>query len=303
MNAVSRKVLVSGVSGPIGAALLPSLTAAGYEITRLVRDGSAGLRWNPAQPLDPAAVSGFDVVIHLAGEPIVGRWTDAKKAAIRDSRVLGTRHITEALVQAAKPPKVLISASAIGYYGDRSDELLREESSPGSGFLAEVCRESEAAAEIAARAGIRAVPMRIGLVLSPAGGALKKMLTPFRMGVGGRIGSGRQWWSWVHVQDIVGAVHHIMSTNSLRGPVNTISPNPVTNAEFTKVLGAVLSRPVILPMPAFAARLAFGELANQLLLASQRVEPAKLLASGYKFQYPDLTLSLRQILKRQGTSD
>jgi uncharacterized protein len=298
---MSGKILVSGVSGPIGAALLPSLNARGYKVTRLVRSGASGeerILWNPTQALDPKSVSGFDTVVHLAGETVVGRWTEAKKAAIRDSRVLGTRNLAEALAQASERPRVLISASAVGYYGDRGDEQLPEGTPAGSGFLAEVCREWEAAAEPAARSGIRTVQIRIGMVLSAEGGALPRMVPPFRLGLGGKMGSGRQWMSWVHVQDIVGAIHHIIRTASLQGPINMVSPNPVTNAEFTKILASVLSRPAIFPMPAFAARLAFGQMADELLLASQRVQPAKLLASGYTFQHPELRLALQEILKR-----
>ncbi len=298
---MSGKILVSGVSGPIGAALLPSLNSQGHKVTRLVRGISSGegqVAWNPAQPLAPESVSGFDAVIHLAGETVVGRWTESKKARIRDSRVLGTRHLAEALAKAPQRPSVLISASAVGYYGDRGEEVLREESPSGSGFLAEICREWEAAAEPAANSGIRTIQIRIGMVLSRDGGALQKMLLPFRMGLGGNMGNGRQWWSWIDVQDIVGAIHHIVKTDSLRGPVNLVAPGPVTNAEFTRTLAAVLSRPAIFPMPAFAARLAFGQMADELLLASQRVEPVKLLASGYKFEHPQLTQALQDILKQ-----
>ncbi len=296
------RILVSGVSGPIGAALLPSLNAQGCQITRLVRgqpSGEAQFSWDPGRPLPPESLSGFEAVIHLAGENIVGRWTKAKKARIRDSRVLGTRHLAEALARVPQPPRVLISASAIGYYGDRGDELLCEDSPSGQGFLPEVCREWEAAAKPAADAGIRTVQMRIGLVLSPVGGALQKMLPVFRMGLGGRIGKGHQWWSWIDAQDIAGAVHHILKTEGLQGPVNLVAPRPVTNTEFTKKLASVLSRPAIFPMPAFAARLAFGQMADELLLASQRVEPAKLVASGYPFRFPDLTASLEDLLMRR----
>lgn len=301
MNASPGKILVSGSSGLLGSALTSSLTINGSQVTRLVRGSAAGanqIAWNPAQPLSPESVSGFDAVIHLAGESVVGRWTAAKKAAIRDSRVLGTRHLAEALAKAARPPRVLISASAIGYYGDRGEEALREDSSAGEGFLPEVCGEWEAAAEPATKAGIRAVQIRIGVVLSATGGALQKMLPPFRLGLGGNMGNGRQWMSWIDVEDLVGAIHHIMKTESLRGPVNMVAPNPVRNSEFTKILASVLSRPAIFPMPAFAARLAFGQMADELLLASQRVEPAKLLASGYVFQRPDLRRSLLAILKK-----
>ena len=197
---------MSGVSGPIGAALLPHLRERGYQIVRLVRGAASGddqIGWDPLQPLRPQSVSGFDAVIHLAGESIVGRWTVVKKRSILDSRVQGTRHLAEALADTAERPRVFITASAVGYYGDRGDELLREDSKPGRGFLPMVCREWEAAATRAEDAGIRAAQIRIGLVLSPSGGALQKMLTPFRLGLGGRIGNGRQWWSWIHVQDLV----------------------------------------------------------------------------------------------------
>jgi len=298
---MSGKILVSGVSGPIGVALLPFLKSQGSEVTRLVRGSATGanqIAWNPAQPLSPESVSGFDAVVHLAGESVVGRWTAAKKAAIRDSRVLGTRNLAEALAKTAQPPRVLISASAIGYYGDRREEVLREDSPSGEGFLPGVCREWEAATEPAAKAGIRTAQIRIGVVLSATGGALQKMLPPFRLGLGGNMGNGRQWWSWIDVADLVGAVHHIMQAESLCGPVNMVAPNPVKNSEFTRILASVLSRPAIFPMPAFAARLAFGQMADELLLASQRVEPAKLLASGYVFQRRDLRQALLAILEK-----
>ena len=297
----SSRILVSGVSGSIGAALLPSLKARGYNISRLVRgpvSGEGQISWNPEAPLSPESVSGYEAVIHLAGESIGGRWTDAKKKRIRESRVQGTRHLAEALSKTKDRPRVLITASAIGYYGNREDEVLREESPPGQGFLPEVCREWEAASQPAAQAWIRTVHMRTGLVLSPQGGALQKMLPPFRLGLAGNMGSGRQWWSWIDVQDWVGAVHHILKTDLLQGPVNIVSPQPVTNAEFTKTLASVLSRPAFFPMPAVAARLVFGQMADELLLASQRVEPKKLVASGYPFQYSDLRKSLAAILKR-----
>lgn|SRR2546429_802769 len=296
----SSRILVSGVSGPIGEALLPSLKARGYTITRLVRDQPAGdgqVFWNPAQPLSPQSVSGFEAVIHLAGETIVGRWTKAKKARIRDSRVLGTRHLAEALAKATQPPRVLISASAIGYYGDRGEEILQEDSRSGTDFLSEVCREWEAASQPAVDAGIRTVQTRFGLALSPTGGALQKMLLPFRMGLGGKIGSGRQWWSWIDVKDLVGAIHHVLRSDLLRGPVNLVAPKPVRNDEFSKILATVLSRPSIFPMPAFAARLALGQMADELLLASQQVEPAKLIATGYSFQHADLKPALEAILQ------
>lgn len=297
----SRRILVSGVSGPIGAALLPSLNARGYKVTRLVRGSPSGeeqVAWDPVQPLPPRSVSSFEAVIHLAGETVVGRWTEAKKNRILNSRVLGTRHLAEALAQAPQRPRVLISASAIGYYGDRGDEILDETTPSGKGFLPEVCRQWEAATQPATQAGIRTAQMRIGVVLSREGGALRKMLLPFRMGVGGNMGTGRQWWSWIHVQDLVGAVHHILKSDLLQGPVNVVGPKPVTNAEFTKTLASVLSRPAIFPMPAFAARLVFGQMGEEVLLASQRVEATKLIASGYPFHYADLRKALEEILKK-----
>jgi len=299
------RILVSGVSGPIGAALVPSLLAAGATVARLTRLGSAvratateAIPWDPAKPIPPEAVSGFDAVIHLAGESIVGRWTAAKKAEIRDSRVIGTRNLSEALAQAKHKPQVLVTSSAIGYYGDRGDELLREGSAPGTGFLADVCREWESATQAAAAAGIRTVQIRTGVVLSSKGGALAKMLPPFKMGLGGRIGSGRQWMSWIDVQDMAGAIQHILKTDQLSGPVNLVAPRPVTNAEFTRILAAVLRRPAIFPMPAFAVKLAFGEMGEALLLGSQRVEPAQLAASGYPFRFSELQTSLKNNLRR-----
>ena len=294
------RILVSGVSGPIGAALLPSLKSRGYQVTRLVRGALAGadqISWNPLEPIPPEKVSGFDAVIHLAGESIVGRWTNAKKIKIRESRVAGTTALAEALAQAAAKPQVFVCSSAVGYYGDRGNEVLHETSKPGVGFLPDVCREWEAATQAAAKAGIRTVQMRTGVVLSPKGGALGKMLTPFKMGVGGKIGDGRQWMSWIDVQDMVGAIHHILKSDLLQGPVNMVAPKPVTNAEFTKTLGSVLSRPAILPVPAFAVKLAFGEMGETVLLGSQRVEPTQLVMSGYPFRYSTLRASLENILK------
>jgi uncharacterized protein (TIGR01777 family) len=295
------RILVSGVSGPIGEALLPSLKTRGYEVSRLVRGLATGanqIAWDTGKPIAPDTVSGFDAVIHLAGESIVGRWTDEKKLKIRNSRVAGTAALAEALAHAKAKPQVFVCSSAIGYYGDRGDEVLNEQSSPGSGFLPDVCREWEAATKPAADAGIRTVKMRTGVVLSPKGGALGKMLTPFKMGVGGKIGTGRQWMSWMDVQDMVGAIHHILKSDLLQGPVNMVAPKPVTNAEFTRTLASVLSRPAIFPMPAFVVKLAFGEMGETVLLGSQRVEPAQLVGSGYPFRFSDLPASLENILKR-----
>jgi uncharacterized protein len=299
MNA--SRILISGASGPIGSALLRSVQLRGAEVTRLVRNSTASkdqLVWDPARPLSPDSVSGFDAVIHLAGESIVGRWTAAKKRRIIESRTQGTGHLSEAVAKASPPPGVFISASAIGFYGSRGDEILREDSPSGEGFAAEVCREWEAAAQPAAKAGIRTAQMRIGVVMSAEGGALPKMLPAFRMGLGGKLGSGRQWWTWVSVRDVVGAIEHVLDHESLSGPVNTVAPNPVTNAEFTRILASAIHRPAIFPMPAFAVRLVFGEMGEELFLGSQRVEPAKLAASGYQFQHPELKIALKEILNR-----
>ena len=299
MSATPGKVLVSGSSGLIGAALVRRLTAKGWQVTRLIRtipSGAAQITWDIARPIPPQSVSGFDAVLHLAGESIAERWTEAKKRAVRDSRVVGTRNISEALAHAAERPAVLLSASAIGIYGDRGDQVLDEQSSPGEGFLAEVCREWESATEAASKAGIRTVQARFGIVLSRSGGALAKMLGPFRLGVGGKVGSGRQWWSWVALDDVIGAIEHVMKTGTLAGPVNVVSPNPVTNREFTRSLASAVARPAVFPMPAWAARLALGEMANELLLASQRVEPARLRVSGYRFARSDLGSALVSIL-------
>jgi uncharacterized protein (TIGR01777 family) len=293
-----ERVLVSGVSGPIGAALLSYLESQGARIVRLVRGPARGtdqISWDPLRPIAPA-ISGFEAVIHLAGESIAGRWTEAKKKAIRESRAQGTRHLAEALAETSSRPRVFICASAIGFYGNRGDEVLTEASPAGQGFLPEITRAWEAASRVAADAGIRTVNLRLGLVLSPKGGALKKILTPFKLGLGGKIGSGQQWWSWIHVDDIVGALHHALRTDSLSGPVNLVAPNPVRNAEFTQVLASVLGRPAFFHVPSFAARLAFGEMADELVLSSERVEPARLRDSGYAFRFAELRPALEDLV-------
>lgn len=291
------RILVSGSSGLIGSALLPELEKAGHSVARLVRRTPSAneVQWNPDGNIQPAAVDGFDAVVHLAGESIAGRWTEAKKARIRNSRVQGTSSLANALARTTRLPKVMVCASAIGIYGDRADEILREESAPGSDFLAEVAKQWEAATEPAARAGIRVVLLRIGVVLSRHGGALARMLPPFRMGLGGRIGSGKQWMSWIALDDVVGTIQHALTTESLRGALNTVAPNPVTNAEFTRTLGEVLHRPTVFPLPEFIVRTIFGEMGQALLLSSQRVECAKLLASGYRFRHPELQSALQAL--------
>jgi uncharacterized protein (TIGR01777 family) len=294
------RVLISGASGPIGTALLASFDDKSTRVVRLVRgtaQNAAQLSWDPMAPIPPSLVSGFDAVIHLAGESVVGRWIEEKKKAIRESRVVGTKNMASALAQSQTKPRVFICASAIGFYGNRGDEVLEENSSMGRGFLPEVCGEWEDASRIAAEAGIRTVNVRIGLVLSAQGGALEKMLTPFKLGLGGRLGSGQQWMSWIHVDDIVGAIHHAIQTESLAGSVNLVAPNAVRNAEFTKVLASVLRRPAIFPVPEFALRLAFGkQAAEQMLLASARVQPGKLEASGYKFHFRELRVALQNLV-------
>jgi uncharacterized protein (TIGR01777 family) len=298
---MNSRILVSGVSGPIGAALLPSLKTSGWSVVRLVRGPAAGngqISWNPAVPITPEAVSGFDAVIHLAGESIFGRWTAAKKRKIRDSRVAGTLNLAQALARAEDKPKVFVCGSAIGYYGNRGDEALSEESAPGTGFLAQVCQEWEEATMPAVQADIRTAHLRTGIVLSAKGGALGAMLLPFKLGLGGRTGDGRQWMSWIDVRDMVGAIHHILKNDLLQGAVNMVAPKPVTNAEFAQTLAGVLSRPAIFPMPAFVAKLIFGEMGEELLLGSQKVEPGKLISSGYPFRYRDLRVSLEGLLER-----
>ncbi len=296
-------VLISGATGLIGSALIPELEGGGHRVIRLSRSRSSAedtIRWDPASgALDASRLGGIDAVVHLAGESIAeGRWTPQKKRRIMESRRQGTRLLAETLAGLSEPPEVMVSASAVGYYGDRGNELLREESEPGSDFLAEVCKVWEAAADPAREAGIRVVHPRMGIVLSTKGGALGRTLPVFKLGAGGRIGSGRQWWSWVTLDDVVGTIMHALGNDSVRGPVNVGSPNPLTNAEYTKVLGKVLNRPTIFPLPAPAARLALGELADALLLASQRMEPAKLKETGYDFRHPELESALRHLLGR-----
>jgi len=295
-------VAVTGSHGLIGRELVPFLTTGGHRVTGLVR-GEAGpgqVAWNPrADSFDASALDGIHAVVHLAGENIAAaRWSEAQKQRVRQSRVHATRVLCEGLARMSSPPKVLVAASAVGFYGDRGDELLDEDSPAGSGFLADVSREWEAATQPAAAAGIRVVVLRFGVVLSPRGGALARMLTPFRLGGGGPIGSGRQFWSWIALNDAAGAIHHALMTDDVRGPVNAVAPAAASNRDFTKTLGRVLSRPTLVPMPAFAARLALGEMADELLLASTRVRPKGLLDSGYAFRHTSLEDALRHVLGR-----
>ncbi|MDX6529933.1 MAG: uncharacterized protein QOH41_2223 [Blastocatellia bacterium] len=292
------KVLIAGASGLVGSALIPALEAEGAEVTRLVRSsaGAGEIEWHPNNDqIDANSLEGFDAVINLAGENIAaGRWTDDLKRKIHDSRVNGTHLLSEAIAKLAQPPKVFLCASATGFYGDRGDETLDEQSDSGGGFLAGVCREWEQATEPASAAGARTVNLRFGPILAREGGMLAKLLTPFKMGMGGKVGSGKQYISWVAIDDVVNAIKLALKDESIRGPLNIVSPHPVTNEEFTKTLGHVLSRPTALAMPAFAVRLAFGEMADEMLLTSQRVIPKKLNDAGYDFQQPELEGALRK---------
>jgi uncharacterized protein (TIGR01777 family) len=295
------KLLISGSHGLVGKALVKSLQAGGNEIFRLVRhapESDSEIEWSPERySIALALLEGFDAVVHLAGESIAsGRWDEAKKRKIRESRLKGTKLLSDALANLKRPPKALISASAIGYYGNRGDELLTETSLPGGDFLADVCVEWENATAHATEKGIRVVNTRFGIILASEGGALAKMLPPFRMGVGGKIGSGKQWMSWIALDDVVGGIEYVLETDSVNGPVNFVAPNPVRNAEFTKTLGRVLSRPTIFPIPAFGVRLLFGEMAGALLLSSQRVEARKLNEAGYPFRDSMLEAALRHVL-------
>ncbi len=294
------RIFITGSSGLVGSALIPFLTAAGHQPRSIVRKKTrpTDVQWDPESGvLDHYALEGADAVVHLAGENIAARrWSAAQKSRIRDSRVRGTRLISEALTRLSTPPSVLVSASAVGFYGNRGTELLREEANSGQGFLADVCRQWEGATDSATRKGIRVVHLRTGLVLSAKGGALAKMITPFKFGVGGRVGSGQQYWSWITLDDLCGAILHSIQASTLHGAVNAVSPRPVTNIEFTQTLGRVLSRPTIFPLPSFVARLVLGEMADELLLSSARVEPAKLVATRYSFRQKELEPALRQLV-------
>jgi len=294
--------LVAGASGLIGSALVPYLTTGGHTVVRLGRSGRGAdtIMWDPAAgSIDRAALEGFDAVVHLAGETVSGgRWTTEKKARIRDSRSDGTRVLVEALTGLERPPKVLVSASAIGIYGDRGSELLREDSPSAAGFLADVCKAWEAATAPAAAHGIRVVNLRFGVVLSAAGGALATMLTPFMLGVGGPVGDGSQFMSWIALDDVLDAVLFALTTPTLTGPVNAVAPHSGTNRDFATSLARVLGRPAIIPFPAAAVRLLFGEMGDELLLASTRVDPGRLTAAGFRFRYPELEPALRHLLGR-----
>ncbi len=294
------KILVAGSSGLIGIALCSRLEREGHEVVRLVRRQPAQgeLRWDPeVGKLEQEALEGIEAVVHLGGRNIAaGRWTAAVKAQLRQSRVQTTQLLAARLAGLVAPPRVLVCASAVGIYGHRRDEELDEESDTGEGFLAELGRAWEGASALAAEAGIRVVQARLGIVLSRRGGALAKMLLPFRLGVGGKIGDGRQYVGWISLEDAVAALIYAVENDALRGPVNLTAPQQVTNAELTRTLGRVLRRPTLLPLPAFAAKLLLGELAEEGLLASQRVRPTQLLEAGFEFAYPELEGALRHAL-------
>lgn len=294
------KVAIAGASGLVGSALIPVLKSMGAQITRMVRSKpKAGeIEWHPGQAeMHPGSLEGFDTIINLAGENIAGgRWTDDQKRKIRESRINGTHLLSEAIAKLSPKPRVFICASATGIYGDRDNEVLDEQSESGGGFLAGVCREWEMATGPASQAGVRVVNLRIGPILAREGGMLAKLLTPFKMGMGGKVGSGRQYISWIAIDDVIQAIKLAIEDASIHGALNIVSPNPVTNEEFTKTLGHVLNRPTALAMPAFAARLAFGEMADEMLLASQKVIPKKLTSIGFRFQFPQLEMALKHYL-------
>jgi uncharacterized protein (TIGR01777 family) len=296
----SMKVLVSGASGLIGSQLIPLLTTGGHEVHRLVRTAKREprtIQWDPQLGnIDRERLSGFDAVIHLSGENIAKRWTRKQMVRIRESRIDSTHMLCDALARTAAPPKTFLCASAVGFYGNRGNEVLDESSPPGKGFLPDVCVDWEQAAEPVRSRGIRTAHLRFGIVLSPAGGALGKMLLPFKLGLGGPIGDGKQYWSWIGIDDAIGAIHHVLMNESVSGPVNMVAPQQTTNREFTETLGRVLRRPTVLPMPAIAARIVFGKMANGLFLASTRVAPKRLEESGYEFKYPMLEAALRHLL-------
>jgi uncharacterized protein (TIGR01777 family) len=294
------RTVLTGAAGLVGTALRGALEEGGHEVTRLVRGRAAGpgeVFWDPTSGrIDRAGLEGHDAVVHLAGESLVGRWSREKKRRIRDSRVRGTRLLVGAICNLARPPQVFVSASAIGYYGDRGSAMLQETDPPGAGFLAGVCREWEAEAEPVRGAGSRLVLLRSGLILAADGGALASMLPMFRRGLGATLGDGSQWMSWISLRDAVGVIRHALATPSLEGPVNNVAPRPVTNAEFTQALAQALSRPAFLRVPRLALRIALGEMARELLLASTRVEPARLAAIGYTFRDPTLAETLGRLL-------
>jgi len=297
------KIAVGGSTGLVGSALVPFLTTGGHEVVRLTRSGRGAdensIEWNPsAGTIDAAGLEGCEAVVHLGGKNIACRWSSSTKEVLKNSRVESAALLSRTLAEMDNPPKVFVCASAIGYYGHRGDDVMTEDAPPGPRFISELCQAWEEATAPAREAGIRVVNLRIGVVLSPQGGALKKMLFPFKMGGGGIVGSGRQHWSWIDLDDLIRVILHCVQTEPLSGPVNATSPQVVTNREFTKTLGKVLRRPTIFPMPAFVVKAAFGEMGEELMLASTCCDSAKLVESGFQFGYGELESSLRHLLGR-----
>jgi uncharacterized protein len=301
-SATRLTVAITGATGLIGTPLVTRLRAQGHTVRRLLRStrdsGPDDVRWDPASGTLPHhALAGADAIVHLAGEPVAHRWTEARKRAIRDSRVRGTEQLAAAILAMDRPPRVLVSGSAIGFYGDRGDELVDETAPPGADFLARVCVDWEAAAAPVEEAGVRLVLLRTGIVLSQHGGALARLLPIFRLGGGGPLGAGTQWMSWIGLHDQVRAIEHALCTDSMQGAANLVAPNPVTNAEFAITLGRVLARPAFVPVPAFALELLYGEMARATLLSGQRVVPRTLSAAGFEFDQPTLEGALRAELR------
>jgi len=295
------RIAVSGATGLIGGALAQRLTGEGHEVIPLVRrsprPSERAIAWDPRRgTIDRAALEGFDAVVHLAGENVFGRWTAAKKQRIRESRVAGTRLVSETIASLARPPRVLLAASAVGYYGDQGATELTEQSPGGDDFLADVARDWEAATAPARQRGVRVANLRFGVVLARSGGALAKMLPAFRLGLGGPIGSGAQYFPWIALEDALGAILHVLATPSLSGPINVTAPHPVTQLEFVRTLGRVLRRPAALPVPRFALGLVFGREAAAMMASGQRVSPARLVAAGYRFRFGELEPALRRLL-------
>lgn len=298
------RIAITGSRGLVGSALTKLALEQGHEIVRYVRPGAGGkvaqadFEWDPAAgTMDASGLAGCGAVVNLAGENIAaGRWTTALKRELRESRLRSTELLSKTLAESSDKPQCLVSASAIGFYGDAGNEVLTEQSHAGAGFLADLCQEWEQATQIASDAGIRVVNLRIGVVLSARGGALAKMLTPFKLGAGGIVGDGRQFWSWILLADLVRSILYCVETPALAGPVNAVSPNPMTNSDFTKTLASVLHRPALIPMPAFAAKLALGEMADHLLLCSARVTPQRLVDAGFEFTCPELEPALQAAL-------
>jgi len=295
------KVLVSGASGLVGRALIPALEDDGHAVLRLVRhpvrDPGEEMQWNPyADRIDESSLPPFDAVIHLSGESITGRWNKAKKRAIYDSRIRTTAYLAECMERMERPPAVWLCASAIGFYGDRGDEVLDEDAQPGSTYLASVCEDWEKATKPATDRGVRVVNMRLGVVLAKEGGTLPLMMRPFKMGVGGIIGNGKQYLSWITLDDLIAAILFALSNDSLSGPVNFVAPQPATNRDFTNAMGNTLKRPTLFRTPGFALRAALGEMAKELVLASTRVVPQKLSDAGFQFEQPDISGALDSLL-------